>query len=77
MGELFTLIVLGWFNTATIAEPGIHRLHVVGIGLFVTISLLRVAIQLYQPRDHPGALIAAVAVCVMATVMLAMPGSDP
>ncbi|MDY6764578.1 MAG: hypothetical protein SV377_02650, partial [Halobacteria archaeon] len=76
MSDLFMLLLLGWTDATVIEELGIHRLHVMSIGVFSAISLLLVATQLYRPRQHPGALVAGVAIYLVATIVLAAIGSE-
>jgi len=58
LGELFSLLVLGW--TADVgAELGIHRLHVMVIATVILTTLLGVAVQLYQPKRQAAAMLGA------------------
>lgn len=74
--DLLPLLVLGWFDQAAIAELGIHRFHVMGIALFVSLGLALMLTQLYRPRDHPGALLVAVTMFAAATILFALLGSE-
>lgn len=58
LGELFTLLVLGW--TAGVgAELGIHRLHVMVIGTTILTILLGVLVQLYRPTRQAASILGA------------------
>jgi len=74
---LFPALVLGWIDPSAIEELGVHRFHVMGIALFATMALELIATQLYRPRDHPGALLAAVAIFATVAVVQVVTGDDP
>lgn len=58
LGELFSLLVLGW--TADVgAELGIHRLHVMVIATVILTTLLGVAVQIYRPKRQVAAMLGA------------------
>ncbi|WP_255196679.1 hypothetical protein [Halorarius litoreus] len=58
LGELFSLLVLGW-TADTGAELGIHRLHVMGIAATIFTTLLGVIVQLYRPTRQATAMLGA------------------
>lgn len=66
---MLTALYLGWFDASAVAELGVHRFHVMGIALFTAFSLLHVATQLYRPEERPGALLAAVVIILVATLV--------
>ena len=58
LGELFSLLVLGW--TADVgAELGIHRVHVMVIATVILTTLLGVAVQVYRPKRQVAAMLGA------------------
>lgn len=75
LGELFSLLALGW--TADVgAELGIHRLHVMVIATVVLTTLLGVFVQVYRPTRQAAAMLGAlVSVALAALVQFASEGS--
>lgn len=68
LGELFSLLVLGW--TADVgAKLGIHRLHVMGIATVILTTLLGVVVQVYRPSKQVAAMLGAF-LSVVAAVLL-------
>ena len=68
LGELFSLLVVGW--TASVgAELGIHRLHVMVIALTILTTLLGVFVQVYRPTRQVASMLGALVGIVLAAVL--------
>lgn len=68
LGELFSLLVLGW--TADVgAELGIHRLHVMVIATVIFTTLLGVFVQLYKPTKQAASMLGALSSIVLAALV--------
>ena len=78
LGELFSLLVLGW--TAEVgAELGIHRLHVMSLASMILATLSGLFVQVYKPTRQVasmlGALFSVVLVSLVGIVAEGSPGS--
>ena len=68
LGELFSLLVLGW--TADVgAELGIHRLHVMVIATVILTTLSGVAVQVYRPTRQVASMLGALSSVVLAALV--------
>lgn len=68
LGELFSLLVLGW--TADVgAELGIHRLHVMVIAVVIFTTLLGVFVQLYRPTKQAASMLGAFSSVALAALV--------
>ncbi|WP_255195983.1 hypothetical protein [Halorarius litoreus] len=67
-GELLTLLVVGFTGDGA-AALGIHRLHVMAIAATVGTFLAAVAVQLYKPRQRRAAMLAALGLIVIVSVI--------
>lgn len=68
LGELFSLLVLGW--TADVgAELGIHRLHVMVIATVILTTLAGVFAQVYRPTRQVASMLGAFSSVVLAALI--------
>lgn len=68
LGELFSLLVLGW--TADVgAELGIHRLHVMVIATVIITTLSGVFVQVYRPTRQAASMLGALVSVVFAALI--------
>lgn len=68
LGELFSLLVLGW--TADVgAELGIHRLHVMVIATVILTTLLGVFVQVFGPTRQVTSMLGALISVVLAALV--------